>query len=239
MKKPRETKRSSDEAVKEKTGKIWAEWFQILDQVGAKKWPHQEIAAYLLKEKVSPWWCQMVAVGYEHARGIRQKFQKCDGEFSTSGSRTLRTAPEGVCRLDQGKTAPAVATGSETGNHNSHPGEIRPRKMGRQLAIERWFLQQGAGEDADRCRSRKAGKLAGMRQDEILLVCRAEPSRRNLAAVGDFSPEPSGEDPGTRSPTGISSRWRRSRGTRAACATATGDAACAAPWLRSGGSARA
>jgi hypothetical protein len=31
----------------------------------------------------------MVAVGYEHERGIRQKFQKCDGEFSASGSRTL------------------------------------------------------------------------------------------------------------------------------------------------------
>jgi hypothetical protein len=31
----------------------------------------------------------MVAVGYEHERGIRQKFQKCDGEFSASGSRTM------------------------------------------------------------------------------------------------------------------------------------------------------
>lgn len=31
----------------------------------------------------------MVAVGYEHERGIRQKFQKCDGRFSASGSRTM------------------------------------------------------------------------------------------------------------------------------------------------------
>ena len=37
MKKPRETKRSSDEAVKAKTGKVWAEWFKILDKAGAKK----------------------------------------------------------------------------------------------------------------------------------------------------------------------------------------------------------
>ena len=90
MNKPRETKRSSDEAVKTKTGKVWVEWFQILDKAGAKDWPHKGIAAYLLeKEKVPRWWCQMVAVGYERARGIRQKFQKCDGEFSASGSRTL------------------------------------------------------------------------------------------------------------------------------------------------------
>lgn len=89
MKKPRETRRSSDEAVKAKTGKVWAEWFKILDQAGAKKWPHKEIAAYLLRKELPPWWCRMVAVGYEHARGLRQKFQKCDGEFSASGSRTL------------------------------------------------------------------------------------------------------------------------------------------------------
>jgi cobalamin-dependent methionine synthase I len=90
MKKPRETKRSSDEAVKAKTGKVWAEWFKILDKAGARKWPHKDIAAYLKeKQKVQSWWCQMVAVGYEHERGIRQKFQKCDGEFSAGGSRTM------------------------------------------------------------------------------------------------------------------------------------------------------
>jgi hypothetical protein len=90
MKKPRETKRSSDEAVKAKTGKVWAEWFKILDKAGAKKWPHKDIAAYLKeKQKVQSWWCQMVAVGYEHERGLRQKFQKCDGEFSAGGSRTM------------------------------------------------------------------------------------------------------------------------------------------------------
>jgi hypothetical protein len=90
MKKPRETKRSSDEAVKAKTGKAWAEWFKILDKAGAKKLPHAEIASFLYdKHKVSGWWSQMVAVGYEHERGIRQKFQKCDGEFSASGSRTI------------------------------------------------------------------------------------------------------------------------------------------------------
>ena len=90
MQKPRETKRSSDEAVKAKTGKVWAEWFDILDKAGAKKMPHKEIAAHLHEaHKVSPWWSQMVSVAYEHERGIRERFQKCDGEFSASGSRTI------------------------------------------------------------------------------------------------------------------------------------------------------
>jgi hypothetical protein len=88
--KPKQTKRSSDEAVKAKTGKVWAEWFKILDKAGAKKLPHKEIAAYLHdKQGLPSWWCQMVAVAYEHERGIRQQFQKCDGVFSASGSRTI------------------------------------------------------------------------------------------------------------------------------------------------------
>jgi hypothetical protein len=90
LNKPRENKRSSDEAVKAATGKAWAEWFKLLDKAGAKKMVHKEIAAYLnQKQGVGPWWGQMIAVAYEHERGLRGQFQKCDGEFSASGSRTI------------------------------------------------------------------------------------------------------------------------------------------------------
>jgi hypothetical protein len=89
MKKPRMQTQMSDEAVKARTGKVWAEWFEILDKAGAKKLDHKGITALLRKEGVGPWWTQMIAVPYEHARGIREKFQKCDGEFAASGSRTL------------------------------------------------------------------------------------------------------------------------------------------------------
>lgn len=83
----------SDEAVKERSGNTWTEWFKILDKAGAKKWKHQEITAYLNeKRKVGPWWRQMVAVEYERARGLREMFQKCDGEFAASGSGTVNVA---------------------------------------------------------------------------------------------------------------------------------------------------
>ena len=89
-KKPRTNKRSSDESVKAGTGKVWKEWFAILDRAGAKKWPHKEIARYLKEEeKVPSWWCQMVTVEYERARGLRQLYQKADGRFAASASRTL------------------------------------------------------------------------------------------------------------------------------------------------------
>jgi hypothetical protein len=90
MAKPREQKQMTDEAVRAGTGRTWPEWFAILDKAGAKKWDHKKITGYLREDQeVGPWWTQMVAVGYEHGRGLRQKFQKCDGEFAASGSRTL------------------------------------------------------------------------------------------------------------------------------------------------------
>ena len=90
MAKPRETKRTSDDVLVARTGKPWAEWFKILDNAGATKWTHKEIFQYLYgRKKVPGWWSQMVAVGYEHERGMRGKLQKCDGEFSSGASRTL------------------------------------------------------------------------------------------------------------------------------------------------------
>jgi hypothetical protein len=61
------------DAVKAKTGKSWDEWCKILDKAGARMMDHQEIAL-LLQEKIglTRWWSQMVAVGYENERGIRQ-----------------------------------------------------------------------------------------------------------------------------------------------------------------------
>jgi hypothetical protein len=80
----------TDEAIKAKTGKGWAQWFAALDKAGAAKCKHKAIAA-LLEEKmgVGPWYAQMVAVSYERSRGIRAMNQKCDGEFSVSVTKVM------------------------------------------------------------------------------------------------------------------------------------------------------
>ncbi len=81
--------RVGDDVLKQRTGKIWAEWFPILDKAGAKKMNHTEITDVLHEKFGLPgWWCQMVAVGYEHARGLRQLHESSAG-FSASVSRTL------------------------------------------------------------------------------------------------------------------------------------------------------
>jgi len=84
--------RVGDDVLKERTGKIWTEWFPILDKAGAKKMSHTEITTALQdKFGVPGWWCQMVAVGYEHSRGLRELHQSSAG-FSASVSRTFDIA---------------------------------------------------------------------------------------------------------------------------------------------------
>ena len=80
----------SDEAVRAKTGKGWKEWIAIVDIFGARKMAHKDISKYLYKNlKVSGWWCHMVTVGYEQARGLREKHQTASGHYDISVSRTL------------------------------------------------------------------------------------------------------------------------------------------------------
>ena len=80
--------RMSDEAVKAKTGKVWKEWFSILDKAGAKKMTHQEIVKVLsAAHNVGPWWQQMVTVTYEQQRGLRKEHEKPEG-YQISASRT-------------------------------------------------------------------------------------------------------------------------------------------------------
>ena len=91
-KKPKESKGLTDAALVKRTGKTLEQWGALLDKAGAKKekWTHQQVTAFLDDyPELGAWWGQMTAVAYEQSRGLREKFQKCDGEFAASGSRTL------------------------------------------------------------------------------------------------------------------------------------------------------
>jgi len=77
------------DAVAKATGKAWDRWLALLDKAGAVAMPHRAIAK-LVAEKFGapPWWSQMVAVGYEQARGLREVNQNALG-YSATVSRTL------------------------------------------------------------------------------------------------------------------------------------------------------
>jgi hypothetical protein len=80
----------SDEAVAAKTGRSWQEWVRLLDARGARSMIHRDIAAYLHDEHAVPgWWAQMVTVGYERIRGLRDRGQRRNGAYEASKSKTL------------------------------------------------------------------------------------------------------------------------------------------------------
>jgi hypothetical protein len=84
----------STASVKKATGKTWRDWLVLLDEAGAAKLPHKDIARWLQQNhRMADWWAQMVAVGYEQARGLRAKHEKPDG-FEISVAKTI-AAPVG------------------------------------------------------------------------------------------------------------------------------------------------
>jgi hypothetical protein len=79
----------SDDAVAKATGKTWDDWFQILDRAGCAKMNHKQIVAVVERHYSGGWWGQMVTVGYEQARGLRELHQSCDGVYQASSSKTV------------------------------------------------------------------------------------------------------------------------------------------------------
>jgi len=77
----------SDEKVKAATGRGWMGWFVILNKMGAT--PHKDMARALHEKHGAPgWWCQMITVEYERARGGRQKHERPDG-YSVSITKVM------------------------------------------------------------------------------------------------------------------------------------------------------
>ena len=93
---PKVALKISSDAVKAKTGKSWEQWFALLDKAKARTMTHKEIVAVLSdKHDLGPWWRQMVAVGYEQAKGLRARHEKPDG-FEISRTKTIKAPVDDV-----------------------------------------------------------------------------------------------------------------------------------------------
>jgi uncharacterized protein YndB with AHSA1/START domain len=79
----------SDASVNKQTGRTWAQWLHVLDAAGAAEKPHREIAAYVSSLGTPSWWTQMVTVGYERIRGLRDRGQQRAGGYQATKSRTF------------------------------------------------------------------------------------------------------------------------------------------------------
>ncbi|MFN0153735.1 MAG: hypothetical protein ACKVUT_05100 [Gaiella sp.] len=82
---------TSEERIRERTGRGWEEWFDLLDGWGAAAWSHRELARRVAAEleiASLAWWAQAITVSYERARGGRAVGERADG-FAISVSRTV------------------------------------------------------------------------------------------------------------------------------------------------------
>lgn len=79
----------SDAAVRKATGRTWAEWVDLLDAERSSEKPHREIVGYVVSLGTPGWWAQMVTVGYERIRGLRDRGQRRGGAYEATKSRTF------------------------------------------------------------------------------------------------------------------------------------------------------
>jgi hypothetical protein len=82
---------TSDETIRQRTGRGWEEWFDLLDEWGAAKRPHREVARWVAEQLgIVPlaWEAQAVTVSYERARGGRAVGERSDG-FAITASKTV------------------------------------------------------------------------------------------------------------------------------------------------------
>ena len=87
---------TSDEAIRERTGRGWEEWFDLLDDWGAAERPHREIARWVAEQQgVEPlvWGAQAVTIAYERARGGRAVGEHPDG-FAITATKTVAVPVE-------------------------------------------------------------------------------------------------------------------------------------------------
>jgi hypothetical protein len=87
---------TSDETIRERTGRGWEEWFDLLDEAGAAEMSHREMARWLAAEQgadLLAWNVQAVVGSYERARKGRQVGEHEDG-FTVTASKTVAVPVE-------------------------------------------------------------------------------------------------------------------------------------------------
>jgi hypothetical protein len=90
---------SPDATIRERTGRGWEEWFDLLDEWGAPDRTHKEIARWVATQlDIEPlgWNAQAITTSYERARRGREVGERSDGSFTATISKTVAVPVEAL-----------------------------------------------------------------------------------------------------------------------------------------------
>ena len=118
---------TSDERIRERTGRGWEEWFDLLDTWG--ELTHREIARRIAAELgIDPlaWNAQAITMSYERTRGGRLPGQREDG-FAVTATKTLPVPVERLfdAFLEQGELRERTSTRPKSARFDWAGGESR------------------------------------------------------------------------------------------------------------------
>jgi hypothetical protein len=118
---------TSDERIRERTGRGWEEWFDLLDTWG--ELTHREIARRIAAELgIDPlaWNAQAITMSYERTRGGRLAGQREDG-FAVTATKTLPVPVEQLfdAFLEQSELRERTATRPKSARFDWAGGESR------------------------------------------------------------------------------------------------------------------
>jgi len=79
----------SSDALIARTGRSWEEWLLALDRAGARRLTRKAIATMVGQRfRLGPWWQQVIAIGYQQARGLGAR-PRATGGYQVSARKTI------------------------------------------------------------------------------------------------------------------------------------------------------
>jgi hypothetical protein len=172
---------TSDQKIRERTGRGWEEWFAILDEWGATERPHREIARWLAgQQDLHPlaWNVQAIVASYELARGVREAGEKDDG-FVVTASRTVAVDVDRLydAFVDESLRTDWLSDGRLSARTATRPRSARFDWAGGPTRVNVTFLAKGQGKstialehrrladaaEADRMKGYWRGQLASLK----------------------------------------------------------------------------
>lgn len=124
--------------------------------------PHREIAAHVSEEfDVSGWWAQMVTVGYERIKGLREIGQRRDGTYEANKSKTLPVPVARLYRAVRGKRLRARwLPGVELEVRTAVPEKSMRVTWDDGTSVDIYFVAKGEAKSQVAVQHRKLGSKA-------------------------------------------------------------------------------